>query len=117
MRTPRSHEPLDVFEAFGDSVEEHGVVTTEPARSRTGRSAALTGVVALGAIVVAALAFVTGLRWGMANVPGPALANPLLGVLTNVTFAVLCGVLLAMAAVSAGVLAVGIPFVRRHVRR
>jgi hypothetical protein len=53
----------------------------------------------------------------MGHVPGPALANPLLGVLTSVTFALLCGVLLAMAAVSAGVLAVGIPFVRRNVRR
>jgi hypothetical protein len=117
MRTPRSNEPLDVFEAFGTSVEDGEVATAEVSRARSSRSVAVTSGIALVAIVVAALAFVTGLRWGMGHVPGPALANPLLGVLTNVTFALVCGLLLAMVAVSAGALVLGIPFVRRHVRR
>lgn len=117
MRTPRSREPLDVFEAFEASVEDGELVAAEAARPRSGRSVAVTGGVTLAAIVLAALAFVIGLRWGMGHVPGPALANPLLGVLANVVFALVCGLLLAMVAVSAGALAVGLPLMRRHVRR
>jgi hypothetical protein len=117
MHTPRTPGSVDVFAAFGAEAEDEGPADDVRSPSARSRSLAVTGGAALVAMVLGALAFVVGLRWGMGHMPGPALANPLLGVLSNVVFAILCGVLLAMVALSVGAVALGIPFVRRHVRR
>lgn len=117
MHTPRAHDSVDVFAAFPATVEERDTTAGEPGIGSSGLSMALTGGIALATIVLGALAFVVGLRWGMGHVPGPELANPLVGVVSSVVFAVACGALLAMAAMSLTAVALGIPFVRRHARR
>ena len=105
----------DVFETFGHRVEDH------PARARTradrardagtvARSAGLT----IGLMVLTALGFVAGAWLASAAVPDVGWVNPLWEGLAFLLWCAVWGVLAAALVLAAGVVAVGLPWVRRQ---
>ena len=111
MRRRPSRPVPDVFEAFPDRVDSGGDTSydTPPARSMA-RSAGIT----VGLMVLTSLAFVAG-AWLAGKVrPELVFANLLWEGVAITAWSVGWGLLAAMVVLSIGVVAVGLPWVRRQ---
>jgi hypothetical protein len=114
MRRRPSRPVPDVFETFAhrvDAVEDGGFAA--PAASTLARSAGIT----VGLMVLTSLAFVGG-AWLAGRVrPELVFANLLWEGVAITVWSVAWGALAAMVVLAAGVVAVGLPWVRRQRER
>ena len=105
---------LDVFEAFGHRLEDtRDTSRRDPGATRLGTVARSAGVT-VGLMVLTALGFVVG-AWLASNaVPDVGWVNPLWEGLAFLLWCAVWGVLAAALVLAGGVLAVGVPWVRRQ---
>lgn len=104
----------DVFEAFGHRLEDtRDTSRRDPDATRLGTVARSAGVT-VGLMVLTALGFVVG-AWLASNaVPDVGWVNPLWEGLAFLLWCAVWGVLAAALVLAGGVLAVGVPWVRRQ---
>ncbi len=105
----------DVFEAFGHRVEDHPRGPRSRAdRARDVGTVARSAGVTVGLMVLTALGFVAGAWLASKGVPEVGWVNPLWEGLAFLVWCTVWGVLGAGLVLAVGVVAVGLPWVRRQ---
>jgi hypothetical protein len=105
----------DVFETFGHRVEDHPArARTRADRARDAGTVARSAGVTIGLMVLTALGFVAGAWVAARAVPEVGWVNPLWEGLAFLVWCGVWGVLGAALVLAGGVLAVGVPWVRRQ---
>ena len=111
MRRRTSRPVPDVFETFAHRVDtDDGAVGGVPAPAAVARSAGIT----VGLMVLTSLAFVAGASLASRSRPDLVYSNLLWEGLAVVAWSIAWGALAALAVLAAGVVAVGVPWVRRQ---
>lgn len=111
MRRRSSNPVPDVFETFAHRVDApDDAPMTAPAPATVARSAGIT----VGLMVLTALAFVGGVWLAGRSRPDLVYSNLLWEGLAIAAWSVVWGAFAAMAVLAAGVVAVGLPWVRRQ---
>lgn len=111
MRRRSSRPVPDVFETFADRVDAaQDAPMTVPAPARVARSAGIT----VGLMVLTSLAFVGGAWLAGRSRPELVYSNPLWEGVAITAWSIVWGAFAAMAVLAAGVVAVGLPWVRRQ---
>lgn len=111
MRRRTSNPVPDVFETFADRVDAPGdAPMTAPAPGTVARSAGIT----VGLMVLTSLSFVAGAWLAGRSRPDLVYSNLLWEGLAITAWSVVWGAFAAMAVLAAGVVAVGLPWVRRQ---
>ena len=111
MRRRTSRPVPDVFETFAHRVDTpEDAPTGVPARATVARSAGIT----VGLMVLTSLAFVGGAWLAGRSRPELVYSNLLWEGLAIAAWSVVWGAFAAMAVLAAGVVAVGLPWVRRQ---
>ena len=111
MRRRTSNPVPDVFETFAHRVgAPEDAPMTAPAPATVARSAGIT----MGLMVLTALAFVGGVWLAGRSRPDLVYSNLLWEGLAIAAWSVVWGAFAAMAVLAAGVVAVGLPWVRRQ---
>ena len=108
-----AHPAPDVFETFGHRVENHERAVRGHGSRHLGAVARSAGVT-VALMVLTALGFVTGAWLASLAVPDVGWVNPLWEGLAFLLWCGLWGVLGAALVLAVGVLAVGLPWVRRQ---
>ena len=109
---PRSSRPVpDVFETFAHRVDAaQDAPMTVPAPATVARSAGIT----VGLMVLTSLAFVAGAWLAGRSRPELVYTNPLWEGVAITAWSIVWGAFAAMAVLAAGVVAVGLPWLRRQ---
>jgi hypothetical protein len=112
MRSRTPGPVPDVFEAFADRVEDHGGGrgADAPSVGTVARSAGVT----VGLMVLTGIGFVSGAWLASLATPDLAWANPLWEGLAFLLWCATWGALAAVTLLAVGVVAVGLPWVRRQ---
>ena len=112
----RSPGPVpDVFETFGHRVEDHpSRARTRADRARDAGTVARSAGLTVGLMVLTALGFVAGAWLASEAVPDVGWVNPLWEGLAFLVWCAVWGVLAAGLVLAVGVVAVGLPWVRRQ---